>query len=354
MQSRAWRAYEILERRYVEQLTQGEVAQDLGYSLRQLQRHERSALASLADLLSSRYDSEVATRREISETHGESNAAGAASSRDRELKWLQESTQSTPISLKEIVQGALDIMGRMSGSLGVTVEVDWTDSEQIVSVQLTAVRQAVFIMLTDAMQATQNGRVSIEFEDRDSICLIAIRTNSPGATDAQRSAEQQGDLEIARQLALPSGVSLEVVEGESDRGSFGADITFSTMEHTPVLFVDDNADTLELVQRYLAGSPYRFVGVRDPRQVFTVAEQVRPRILVLDVMLPNVDGWELLGRLRGHPSTAGIPVIVCTILPQERLALSLGADAFMPKPVSRQVLLSELDRQLVLPAREYH
>jgi CheY-like chemotaxis protein len=64
------------------------------------------------------------------------------------------------------------------------------------------------------------------------------------------------------------------------------------------------------------------------------------------VMMPNVDGWELLGRLRQHPSTADIPVLVCTILPQETLALSLGASAFVRKPITRQVFLSALDHQL--------
>jgi len=64
----------------------------------------------------------------------------------------------------------------------------------------------------------------------------------------------------------------------------------------------------------------------------------------LDVMLPGIDGWELLGQLREHPQTSCIPVVVCTILPQEPLALALGAAAFLRKPVSREALLSALDR----------
>ena len=123
-------------------------------------------------------------------------------------------------------------------------------------------------------------------------------------------------------------------------------ISVPAKERIPVLVIDDNADTLRLLERYLSNSRYRFLGTPDPAQAVDLAEKQSPRIIVLDVMLPGVDGWELLGRLRQHPKTCDIPTIVCTILPQEQLALDLGATEFIRKPVSRQALLSALDRQL--------
>ncbi len=61
-------------------------------------------------------------------------------------------------------------------------------------------------------------------------------------------------------------------------------------------------------------------------------------------MMPGVDGWEILARLRQHPLTGNLPVIVCTILPERELALALGAAGFLPKPVTRQALLGALRR----------
>ena len=119
-----------------------------------------------------------------------------------------------------------------------------------------------------------------------------------------------------------------------------------TAERLPVLVIDDNVDTLQLMQRYLSNSRYHFVGASDPEQALALAEELSPAIIVLDVMLPGVDGWELLGRLREHPKTSEIPVIVCTILPQRQLALMLGAAEFIRKPVTRRILLSALDRQV--------
>ena len=60
----------------------------------------------------------------------------------------------------------------------------------------------------------------------------------------------------------------------------------------------------------------------------------------------DIDGWEMLGRLREHPQLEGIPILVCTILPQDKLALTLGAAGFVSKPVNRESLLEALNRQL--------
>ena len=77
-----------------------------------------------------------------------------------------------------------------------------------------------------------------------------------------------------------------------------------------------------------------------------VVRRPAPHLIVLDVMLPGIDDWELLGRLRAHPRTRAAPIIICTILPQKELALALGAAAFIRKPVSRPALLSALDHQV--------
>jgi CheY-like chemotaxis protein len=69
-------------------------------------------------------------------------------------------------------------------------------------------------------------------------------------------------------------------------------------------------------------------------------------VIVLDVMMPRIDGWEMLGRLRSNRATSHVPVIVCTIMAQEELALSLGAAGFLKKPVTRQDFLAALDRQV--------
>ena len=126
------------------------------------------------------------------------------------------------------------------------------------------------------------------------------------------------------------------------------------IEQLAVLCIDDNADTLQLYKRYLAGGRYLFAGLRDPQEALAVAGSLAPRIIVLDVMLPGVDGWELLGRLRAHPRTRDVPIIICSILPQRQLALALGAAGFLQKPLTQEALLQALDRQTVATAPGSH
>ena len=127
---------------------------------------------------------------------------------------------------------------------------------------------------------------------------------------------------------------------------FAAEVMLPVSEEIAVLIVDDNTDTLTLLERYLAGSRYHFIGCANPREVLALAADVDPEVIILDVMLPEIDGWELLGRLREHPQTGATPIIVCSILPQEEFALTLGAIEFLRKPVSRETLLATLDRVL--------
>jgi CheY-like chemotaxis protein len=68
-------------------------------------------------------------------------------------------------------------------------------------------------------------------------------------------------------------------------------------------------------------------------------------------MMPGIDGWDLLAQLRHHPLTCDIPVLVCTVLPQEELALSLGASGFVRKPTTRQSFRQALESQIVAAER---
>jgi CheY-like chemotaxis protein len=92
---------------------------------------------------------------------------------------------------------------------------------------------------------------------------------------------------------------------------------------------------------------YLVSGVQDPELVITELEKEEPALILMDVMLPNIDGWMLLSQIRLNPGLSKIPVIVSTILPQEDLSISLGANGFLRKPYSQQELLQILDLQIL-------
>ena len=116
-----------------------------------------------------------------------------------------------------------------------------------------------------------------------------------------------------------------------------------------LLLLEDAPDDAELLRRHLSTEwpSCEVVTVRGSRDVLEVAEKLRPSAIVLDLMMPDQDGWDLMQILMNQPETQTIPIIVCSVLRQRELALSLGATAFLEKPVSEERLLWVLNRVIV-------
>lgn len=111
----------------------------------------------------------------------------------------------------------------------------------------------------------------------------------------------------------------------------------------PVLVVEDQPETQFIYEKLLKGSRYQALSARSLREARDVVGQVRPRAVVLDILLRGEDSWRWLADLKRDTGTADIPVIVATNVEDERKALALGADAYCMKPLSRASLLQKLD-----------
>ena len=135
---------------------------------------------------------------------------------------------------------------------------------------------------------------------------------------------------------------------------FFALLSLPFVNQIPIMAIDDNPDVLQIMQRYAQDSRYEMFTTPNPAQVFALAKQYRPKAIILDVMIPEIDGWKILGRLKENPATQDIPVIICTVLPQEELAHSLGAVAFLKKPFSRYDFRSLLDQLVEIKESEFH
>ena len=347
-ESDTWRTYRTLSHRFVEQFSQAQVASNLGLSIRQMRRLESRALRTLADALWSRYDLQASytdqglAKEALDEEPQASTAEPVATPPVQELEWLGRSLPSEPADVGELVNAALKTVEPLLRTLDVQITSRLPNVLPRVLIQVEPIRQALLVVLTEAIRSGPHGQAIIEAQaDADQVAITV--SNQPVELTATAK------LDIARQLLALSGGRLET---PSEQSVFIARLLLPSTEQICVLFIDDNADTLQLYRRYLAGTRYSYIGVRDPEQAIALAETTAPRLILQDIMLPGVDGWELLGRLRTHPLTQHIPVIVCSILPQEQLALTLGAAAFLLKPINRESLLAVLDRQVATVEKE--
>ena len=84
------------------------------------------------------------------------------------------------------------------------------------------------------------------------------------------------------------------------------------------------------------------IGATSGEEGLRLALQAPPDAIVLDVMMPEQDGWAILQRLRAEPTTHRVPVVICSVIDDPRLASSLGADVFVAKPVTEPQLREAL------------
>ena len=336
-ESRAWRAYRVLVYRYVEQFPRADVARTLGLSIRQYTREDARAVRMLADYLMSHHQPATQTAETL-------QASGP--SVQEELEWIQQSLPNEAIAVPEAIDAVLKTVEPLLRALNVHTKVELPTRLPAVAGQGATLRQALLNVVTALARSVPLGTLVIRATTEGQRLFVSFQANPAQGASLDLQREHADSLEMAgRLLNLMSGT---VTVLPPEKNTLTVCLSLATAEQIPVLVIDDNADTLQLYHRYLAGTRYPVFDCQDPQQTVHLAQTMRPRIIVLDVMLPGIDGWELLQRLREDQITRGMPVIVCSILPEERLALTLGAAAYVRKPVSRADFLAALDRQAAL------
>jgi signal transduction histidine kinase/CheY-like chemotaxis protein len=113
-----------------------------------------------------------------------------------------------------------------------------------------------------------------------------------------------------------------------------------------VLIIDDDSDSRLLLTRHVEDCGCRVVAVDSGEQGLRVGEQVRPDLIVLDLMMPGMDGWDVLKALKANPALSRVPVVVVSIVAGENRGTILGAVDHLDKPVSREALHALLRRNL--------
>jgi DNA-binding response OmpR family regulator len=113
-----------------------------------------------------------------------------------------------------------------------------------------------------------------------------------------------------------------------------------------VLVVEDDAPLRRMISIFLRAAGYRVCAAEDGSSGLALARDERPDLVLLDLMLPERDGWEVLRRIKGDARTAAIPVLVLTASvdpPLTEQALRLGATRFLAKPIDSRMLVEHVD-----------
>jgi CheY-like chemotaxis protein/two-component sensor histidine kinase len=257
-------------------------------------------------------------------------------------------------------------------------------AEQRVEIGLIAdaakVRQMLLNLVSNAIKFTPNGgRIDIKTRQAESWVEMAITDTGIGIAkddlgrlfkEFQQLETHQGQahegtglgLALTKRFAELHGgsVSVESAVGEGSTftlrlplqatglGATGlvapSQIATADLRRPLVLVVDDNPQAAEILARHLEAGGFRIELARTGSEALAMARDLKPVAITLDILLPEVDGWEVLNRLKADETTRDIPVVVVSVIDNPALGRALGALDYFVKPVDGKALLSRLSQ----------
>ena len=255
----------------------------------------------------------------------------------------------------------------------------------------TKLRQVIFNLLSNATKFTQDGTITLSAhryvrQAREEWLQIEVSDTGIGMTSEQVGKVfqefTQADESTTRQYG-GTGLGLPIsrhftqmlggdifVESTPDKGSTFSvqlpvisqkpeanvvaqvDLTASGSTMTPepdenatvVLVIDDDTTIHDMLTRQLARQDFHILTATSGEKGIQMAHDYQPDIITLDVMMPSMDGWAVLEKLKADPDLQKIPVIMLSILKNRSLGLSLGASDYLTKPVDRDRLVAVIRR----------
>ncbi|TAK20491.1 MAG: response regulator [Chloroflexota bacterium] len=323
--SRAARAYRILELRYLEGQGAADVAEQLGLSRAHYHREHHRALEAVALVLWDRWRASERWREGGS-------AASHADQLRREAVRLRADDAAT-IDPAEVLRGVVELLRPLCAERGVRLSLRLPVAAPIARGDRVALRQALLTVLGHVVRAIDAGGLDASLRAEAGQVVLAV-----GGAGKAPAADRLG-LDEARPFVAALRGTLALVETGRE---WAVELALRPRERATLLVVDNNPDFIRLIERYLADTDWEAVGTPDAEQAYRLACERRPGVVLLDVVIPGRDGWDLLMQLKSTAETRDLPVIVCSVLNDPEIARSLGAAGYLHKPVSRAQLLEAL------------
>ncbi|MDM8566516.1 response regulator, partial [Candidatus Halobeggiatoa sp. HSG11] len=288
--------------------------------------------------------------------------------------------------LKVMLKNTISTLHPLIENKANAIKMVFDDDLGEIYTDLTKVRQIVFNLLSNASKFTEQGIITLKVhkyrEQKKDFINIQVIDEGIGMTGEQLDGLfqvfTQADASISRDYG-GTGLGLAIskhfvkmlggkiiVDSKFGKGSrFNVNIPAyldlvkpNDTDNIPIripdmpvesgllLVIDDDGTVRELLDAYLSKIGYRVVGAASGPEGLKLAKKLRPDAITLDVMMPGMDGWEVLSELKADSTLSHIPVIMLTMTDDQDIGYSLGAAEYLTKPISRTQLIEVL--------RKYH
>ena len=289
----------------------------------------------------------------------------------------------TPFSIETMIETIKDVSGPLATKnnnefiIKNNVDGEMTADE-------TKLRQCIVNFLSNAFKFTENGKValvidSVEKEGQEFI-NFDIKDTGIGMTEEQlgklfdtytqaersTSAKYGGTglgLSISKHFAEMMGGGVEVTSEVGEGSTFSIFVPRVTEDQIEedesdfqnpalsegdeyILLVDDDRATHDVVKRAIKKEGYTVYSAFDGDEGMEQARKVIPKLILLDVLMPGRDGWSVLKEIKNDVKLKDVPVVITSVLNEESLASSLGADDYMKKPIDRSFFINLVKRYI--------
>lgn len=342
-----------------------------------------NSILSLSRMLLARMDGDLTAEQEKQVTFMQKAASGLSELVNDLLDLAK--VEAGKIEVRPSAFEISDLFGTLRGMLrpllveGTSVALIFEEPEGLPTLYSDEgkVAQILRNFISNAIKFTEKGEVRVAAMHTGSTIVLSVADTGIGLTleDQERIFEDFVQIEsplqkqvkgtglglpLARKLAELLGGSLAVhsqpVQGSTFSVSLPIVYPYATelpsllqpiaplkTAHLPILAVEDHKETLFIYEKHLQESRYQLIAARTLADARQALQQLRPAAIVLDILLDGQNGWTFLRELKSDEATRSIPVLVITVIDNEKQALALGADAFLIKPVDRLPLLSKLN-----------
>ncbi|GIV97471.1 MAG: hypothetical protein KatS3mg057_2128 [Herpetosiphonaceae bacterium] len=287
-----------------------------------------------------------------------------------------------PLKLPELVRGVMSTATGLLKDKPVELRQELAPDLPQVMADRTRIRQVLLNLLSNAAKFTDRGSITVHAAQEGEYVVLSVSDTGIGIPpehldhifeefrqidgEANRRYEGTGlGLAICRRLVEMHGgqVWAESTVGEGSTFFFTLPIVEASTpaaapalaqlltaaqeqegEGRTVVVIDDDRAAIEIIAAYLSKDGYTVYGISDSRIALEETRRLKPAAIILDILMPYKDGWEVLSELKTDPELQTVPVMLYTIVEDQKMGYYLGASAYLTKPINEEQLRSTVAR----------
>lgn len=327
-----WRCYKILTFRYFQLKEWHVIEEELGLSQRQVQRDLKKGLDALISILWDHHSSQTQSANQTEPESGEE-----VETYDQEL--IKEELKNWEISydlinLSQILEQALQLCkSLLNTEFHEHLDMKDVDATLNVMVDQVLTKQGLYKIFSMIGGSTETLNVQIKTRKlNDFFYELAFTFNTANIHTSDHWS-------IAQLFFTIQGLRHHFTEKD---GLTEISVILPVKKQISCLVIDDVESVRRLIERMLGSYGIQVFGADNYTNALNLIQLVKPDFILLDILMPKMDGWQMIKNLKSNPQTAEIPVIICSVLFEPELSQAVKAAAYIRKPINRLELIKTL------------